>query len=383
MKRNLPISDITILLDEGLDINHRNGKGRTPLTTALAFDDISTTEKQDIVELLLQRGAKIDLPDNESWYPLHHAVNNAKEWAVLLLSQYGADPDPRTSYGQTPLHLARHSYRKCEKVVKALLDAGASPAAEANTYLGEKTTPMHIALEKPHCIRGIRVRYLFDAWMAMFPHLPSADVVFVAAAALGEVTVLQRMIEGKTVNIAGTEGETTALMAAAAAGHDKVIELLLPHVASVDVVVEPGTTALHLAVAFGTETSIQLLLPRSLRAWAYWKPGVMLITYAIQYRPPKVLRSLLEWRRHQHPQHQLDWKEVLEYLFDADIVDKARIMFEYMEPADLQPRENRVPLMFFIEKGCIDIALEIIQQGIGLEGRIGNFHTVDDGRSQG
>ncbi|KAF7113858.1 hypothetical protein CNMCM5793_004913 [Aspergillus hiratsukae] len=383
VERNLPISDIALLLDEGADINHRNAKGRTPLAAALAFEDRSTTDKEDIVELLLQRGGKTDLPDHQFWHPLHHAADHAKEWAVRLLLQYGADPDARTSYGQTPLHLACHAPSQCEKVIKALLDAGASPAAEATTHLGEKTTPMHLALEKPHSIGGIHVRYLFDAWMAMFPALPSSDVVFVAAAALGEVAVLQRMIEGKTVNIEGADGETTALTAAAAAGHDKVIELLLPHVANVDVVVEPGITALHLAVVFGTDTSIRLLLPRSLRAWAYWKSSVMLVAHAIHYRSPEVLRSLLEWRRQHHPQHELDWKEVLEYLVDTDIEDKARIMFEYMKPADLQPRENSVLLLFFIEKGCIDIALEIIQQGIGLDGRIGNVTPLMAAASTG
>ncbi|GIK00945.1 hypothetical protein Aspvir_004975 [Aspergillus viridinutans] len=382
---NLPTSDIIFLLDEGVDINHRNVEGRTPLAAAIAYTDSSMTEKADIVELLLQRGAKTDLPDNHSWHPLHHAANPEKQWAVRLLLQYGADLEAQTSYGQTPLYMACSVYSQCDKVINALLDVGASPAAQATTDPGEKHTPMHLALAKRDPIRrGICVRYLFDAWMAMSPALPSADVFFVAAAALGEMAVLQKLIDSKTVNIEGAEGETTALIAAAGAGQDKVIELLLPLVANVDVVDGLDSTALHHAVRSGTETTTRLLLPRSSTAWAYWKSCVMLITCAIVYQQsPKVLGILLEWRRHHHPQHEMDWKEVLGYLFDTDIVDKARTMFEYMEPADLQPGAHMVPLIFFIDKGCIDIALEIVQQGIGLEGRIGDWTPLRMAASKG
>jgi ankyrin repeat protein len=386
VKQNLPVADIAFLLDEGLDINHRNGQGRTPLAAAIAIDDSALTEKPDIVELLLQRGAKTDIPDNRSWYPLHQAAFDAKPWAVRLLAQYGADLEARTSYGETPLFMACSVSSHCEKVIKALLDAGASPAAHVTGRRGEKRTPLHLALAKRDPIsRGIRVRYLFDAWMAMSPALPSTDIVFVAAAALGEVAVLQKLMDSKTVNIEGADGETTALMAAASAGQDKVIELLLPLGANVDAVDELDCTALQYAVCSGTETTIQLLLPRSSRAWASCRSPVMLVTCAIVYQqPPELLRSLLEWRRHRHPQHEINWKEVLAYLLHGtDIVDKARILFEYMEPADLQPSAHIVPLMFFIYKGCIDIALEIIQQGIGLEGRVGDWTPLRMAASKG
>jgi ankyrin repeat protein len=262
VKQDLPVADIAFLLDEGLDINHRNGQGRTPLAAAIAIDDSALTEKPDIVELLLQRGAKTDIPDNRSWYPLHQAAFDAKPWAVRLLAQYGADLEARTSYGETPLFMACSVSSHCEKVIKALLDAGASPAAHVTGRRGEKRTPLHLALAKRDPIsRAVRVRYLFDAWMAMSPALPSADVVFVAAAALGEVAVLQKLIDSKTVNIEGADGGTTALMAAAGAGQDNVIELLLPLGANVDAVDELDCTALQYAVCSGTETTIQLLLP--------------------------------------------------------------------------------------------------------------------------
>ncbi|GFF64417.1 hypothetical protein IFM47457_00682 [Aspergillus lentulus] len=386
VKKNLPIADIAFLLDEGLDINHRNVQGRTPLAAAIAIDDSALIEKPDILELLLQRGAKTDLPDNRSWYPLHQAVFDEKTWAVRLLVQYGADLEARTFYGETPLYMACSVNSQCEKVIKALLDAGASPAAHVTARRGEKRTPMHLALAKRDPIRrGIRVRYLFDAWMAMSPALPSTDVVFVAAAALGEVAILQKLIDSKTVNIEGADGVTTALMAAAGAGQDKVIELLLPLGANVDAVDELDCTALQYAVCSGTETTIQLLLPRSSTAWASCRSRAMLITCAIVYQQsPGVLRNLLEWRRHRHPQHEIDWKQVLSYLrHDANIVDKARIMFEYMEPADLQPSAHIVPLIFFIHKGCIDIALEIIQQGIGLEGRAEDWTPLRMAASKG
>ncbi|KAK9636690.1 hypothetical protein HCH54_009977 [Aspergillus fumigatus] len=55
VKRSRPIADIAFLLDEELDINHRNGQGRTPLAVAIAIKNSARIKKLDIVELLLQR----------------------------------------------------------------------------------------------------------------------------------------------------------------------------------------------------------------------------------------------------------------------------------------------------------------------------------------
>ncbi|KAJ8182191.1 hypothetical protein LV163_004729 [Aspergillus fumigatus] len=55
VKRSRPIADIAFLLDEELDINHRNGQGRTPLAVAIAIKNSARIKKPDIVELLLQR----------------------------------------------------------------------------------------------------------------------------------------------------------------------------------------------------------------------------------------------------------------------------------------------------------------------------------------
>ncbi|KAH2568330.1 hypothetical protein KXV70_004773 [Aspergillus fumigatus] len=55
VKRSRPIADIAFLLDEELDVNHRNGQGRTPLAVAIAIKNSARIKKPDIVELLLQR----------------------------------------------------------------------------------------------------------------------------------------------------------------------------------------------------------------------------------------------------------------------------------------------------------------------------------------
>ncbi|RHZ58347.1 hypothetical protein CDV55_102791 [Aspergillus turcosus] len=187
--------------------------------------------------------------------------------------------------------------------------------------------------------------------MAMVPALPSADVILLAAAALGEVAVLQRLIDHKTVNIDGDGERTTALMAAAAAGQDEAMKLLLRHVRNIDISDRQGNIALQLAVWFATESTIRLLLPRS----------TVPITRS-RSQPARIETASAS-------RHRIDWKEAFYYLNGGSIVDTARIIFEYMKPGDVEPRGHFVPLMFFIDNGCNAIALKIIEQGIGLDSR--------------
>jgi len=66
-------------------------------------------ERSDVLELLLQHGAPVDVHGINDWTPLHMAAAKNDVAAVKLLLQYGADPTAKTRIDDyaTPLEEAR------------------------------------------------------------------------------------------------------------------------------------------------------------------------------------------------------------------------------------------------------------------------------------
>ncbi|KAH1329671.1 hypothetical protein KXX47_006695 [Aspergillus fumigatus] len=113
VKRSRPIADIAFLLDEELDINHRNGQGRTPLAVAIAIKNSARIKKPDIVELLLQREQR---PTFQTTGP-----------DILCIE--------RLSTRKHGLYDSWSVYSQCE-LIKALLDAGANMDVPASDPVG-------------------------------------------------------------------------------------------------------------------------------------------------------------------------------------------------------------------------------------------------------
>ncbi|KAJ1474200.1 ankyrin repeat-containing domain protein, partial [Baffinella frigidus] len=55
-----------------------------------------------IVQMLLDKGANVNLRSNDSYTPLHRAVLQGHGYMVWLLLDRGAQVDPRTKDGDTP-----------------------------------------------------------------------------------------------------------------------------------------------------------------------------------------------------------------------------------------------------------------------------------------
>ena len=62
--------------------------------------------RQDVVEYLLDNGAKVDVPDDGGLMPLHNACSFGHTEVVQTLLKHGADPNARDNWNYTPLHEA-------------------------------------------------------------------------------------------------------------------------------------------------------------------------------------------------------------------------------------------------------------------------------------
>ena len=158
--------------DNMFELNAKDKQGNYLLTYAVLFN------KLDIVQLLVTKGAKIDIVDMDersvlyiaikydyttileyllktnrenigisiidirdrnSNIPLHYAINNNNLNAVKILLEYGSNPNTIDKNGNNSLHLAVYSRSKdiCEVVLKY------NPNINSKTNIGE--TALHIA----------------------------------------------------------------------------------------------------------------------------------------------------------------------------------------------------------------------------------------------
>jgi ankyrin repeat protein len=98
-------------------INERATFGRSALVSAVLGNS------NDIVKLLLDRGASVAISDNSSWSPLMYAAMYKNEQAVEMLLECGAALESTDKTGRTPLIFAAQFGTR--EIVYKLLERGA------------------------------------------------------------------------------------------------------------------------------------------------------------------------------------------------------------------------------------------------------------------
>ena len=124
---------IQLLLSKGASLEVKDMDGSTPLHRAVRGGHTNT------VELLLSKGASLEAKDTDGWTPLHYAARHGHTNTVELLVSKGASLEAKDAYGWTPLHHAAWGGRT--GTVELLLSKGAS--LEAKDTHG--WTPLHRA----------------------------------------------------------------------------------------------------------------------------------------------------------------------------------------------------------------------------------------------
>ena len=144
----------------GIDLNlPQDTRGGTPLHWAL----IARDRNPDVVDSLLEAGARVDLPDEQGLTPLHlvaaapHPDRDAAVTTAIVgqLMAAGADIEATDSFGWTPLHRAVLAGTAME--LSALLAHGADPnvpfGAESVPHETSGRLPLMAAAHKPGKVR--------------------------------------------------------------------------------------------------------------------------------------------------------------------------------------------------------------------------------------
>ena len=199
---------------------------------------------------LLARGADPFGPGPGGEAPLLLAVRLG--WLPLLqqLLAHGADPNACDSHGNTALHLATHHGRL--EALRLLVARGAAPDRRA----ADGQTPLGIALA---CGRRDLADWLnWRGWR--LPQRPLLPTDVPAAAIVGDLDAVRRLLElGFPVDATDSQG-CTALLRAAGGGHRGLVQHLLAQGANPGLAARSGATALSAAVSMRHLDIVERLL---------------------------------------------------------------------------------------------------------------------------
>ncbi|MCJ1264100.1 hypothetical protein MMC22_003971, partial [Lobaria immixta] len=228
-----------------LDLNERDNRRRTALMWA------AQGGHEDLVRLLLEKGADVNVKDKNRETALHKAAMHGHEAVARLLLEKGTNINAKGGYGGTALCGAAEGGH--EAVVRLPLEKGAD--VNAKEELGG--TALHRAAEGGH---EAVVRLLLEKRADVSAKDEGGETAL-RRAARGEHEAVVRLLLEKGVDInAKDQGGETALHKAARGEHEAVVRLLLEKGADINAKNKFGKTALHLAARGGHEVVVRLLL---------------------------------------------------------------------------------------------------------------------------
>jgi ankyrin repeat protein len=252
--------------------------GLTPIHIAVQDDH------EEIVDLLLKKGADVNARTSWEATPLHLVARQGSRALMDLLIMRGADVNAQTKDGDTPLHLAAANGRANQAY--DLLEKGAK--VNATNRFGN--TPLLLAMGQSG---SLIIEALVKGGANLNFRTASGDTALHVAAQAGRVAVVSALVEkGADINARNQAG-SSALYAVAAKGNKDVAELLVAKGADISLLANNGTTPLHAAAAGGHVPLIEFLLTKHVAIDARDKAGESALHKAVSMRQIKVIELLV------------------------------------------------------------------------------------------
>ncbi len=278
------VEAIRILLDAGLEPDLRGAKETTSLMRAMA----STAEGSDeVVEILLARGADPHLRDHLSAGIIRYAADGATPRKLRLLKRAGGSwSDLDASHA-----LERAAGGGRMTAVRALLDIAEKSSSRTAAVCGAISAEqdetlgalleMGLDLDQP-CSDGRTalmiatqlerddiIARLLAAGASPDGATRNGDTPLIAAASRGYQEIVEHLLEaGARIDQRGAR-RMTALMGAASNGRVDVVRTLLEHRADRRMRSDSGDTALKLARAAGHE-DVARMIEAYKPGWSNW-----------------------------------------------------------------------------------------------------------------
>ncbi|GFY72014.1 ankyrin repeat and KH domain-containing protein 1 [Trichonephila inaurata madagascariensis] len=244
---------VTLLLSRGADIEHRDKKGFAPLMLA------STAGHAGVVDILLNNAADIEAPaERTKDTALSLACSGGRYEVVDILLARGANKEHRNVSDYTPLSLAASG--GYVNIIKLLLSHG----AEINSRTGSKLgiSPLMLAAMNGH-VQAVKL--LLDMGSDINAQIETnRNTALTLACFQGRHEVVSLLLDRKANVEHRAKTGLTPLMEAASGGYVEVGQVLIDKGADVNAPPVPSSrdTALTIAADKGHYRFVQLLLER-------------------------------------------------------------------------------------------------------------------------
>ncbi|KAH0558926.1 hypothetical protein GP486_004447 [Trichoglossum hirsutum] len=235
-----------LLLQKGIDLTTMDDRGLTTLHWAVHRG------YQSVARMLLEKGVYINGTGGDGWTPLYRAVQRGHEKLALMLLEMEADIASRADQGHTALHVAAE--KGSEAVVDTLLKMGANIMSTTD----DRRTALHCAAQEGH---EPIIRLLLGKGADVAARSNGGRTALHCASRTGHESVVRLLLENGAATTATTKYENdTALHWAAGNGHEAVVRLLLEKGAPIDAVNVHAYTPLCHAAKAGHDAIVRLLL---------------------------------------------------------------------------------------------------------------------------
>ncbi|KAK4077918.1 uncharacterized protein Triagg1_3612 [Trichoderma aggressivum f. europaeum] len=240
---------VKLLVEEGADIEAKDGDGQTPLLWA------AIVGHETVVKLLVEKGADIEVEDNFGQTPLSRAAENGHEAIVQLLAEKGAGIEAEREDCLAPILWAAMAGH--EAVVKLLIEQGAD--IEVKDEDGQ--TPLSWAAVAGH---EAVVKLLVEKGANIEAKDGDGRTPLLQAAEYGRLAIVTLLVEkGADVKVKDDLGQTP-LMQAAGNGYKAIVKLLIEEGTDIEVKDNFGQTALSRAAGFRYRAIGKLLVEKLL-----------------------------------------------------------------------------------------------------------------------
>lgn len=135
---NNQTAEVIAAINEGADVNEKDGEGKTPLHYAVEYGN------NEIIQVLINAGANVNAKNFFEVTPLHVAVTREMRVIAQILIYAGANVNEKNKYGQMPLLMA--AYVGNVEIAQMLISAGAN-VNEEDMY---GSTPLYWAVAMKH-----------------------------------------------------------------------------------------------------------------------------------------------------------------------------------------------------------------------------------------
>lgn len=311
----------------------------------------------------------VNSKDENDHTPLWYAAANGHENVVKMLLRKGAKVSAEDKWGQTPLSWAAHNGH--EAIVGMLLEKGAKDSAtDLNIRGNDGLTVLSRAVSDQN---EAVVELLIEkgANMEVPNHIDETPLLL--AAKSGYESIVEMLLKmGANMNAEDRHGDTP-LQLAAIEGHTAVVELLLQHHSNIKIRNGTGQTLLSLAAERGHTATVDLLLKRGANTEDKDVKGWTPLWFATAKRHLAVTELLLDKGANMEAKNE-DGCTPLSLAAAENNVAIAELLLDKGANIEAEDDAGLTPLVWAAAEGHTTIVGLLLEKGANTEAKDNHTH---------